>query len=108
MHNPQLTKNRLYLCHFLDHKTGLKVCGNSFFVLLPPVSCVLIHLFMLSVCLDVNVSVICPTTSTLPADQDSFSYGPHLSYLRLDGNEIKPPVPMDLMNCFRLLQTLII
>ncbi|KAB0403648.1 hypothetical protein J1605_015392 [Eschrichtius robustus] len=58
---------------------------------------------------NVNVSVICPTTPiTLPAEHDSFSYGPHLRYLRLDGNEIKPPVPMDLMICFRLLQAVII
>ncbi|XP_004285163.1 keratocan [Orcinus orca] len=58
---------------------------------------------------NVNVSVICPTTPiTLPAEHDSFSYGPHLRYLRLDGNEIKPPIPMDLMTCFRLLQAVII
>ncbi|KAJ8007187.1 hypothetical protein DPEC_G00114930 [Dallia pectoralis] len=28
---------------------------------------------------------------------------PKLRYLRLDGNEIKPPIPRDLMMCFRLL-----
>ncbi|XP_035113065.1 keratocan [Callithrix jacchus] len=56
----------------------------------------------------VNVSVICPSPSTLPAERDFFSYGPHLRYLRLDGNEIKPPIPMALMTCFRLLQAVII
>lgn len=56
----------------------------------------------------VNVSLICPTTSTLHTEQDSFIHGPQLSYLRLDGNEIKPPIPMDLMTCFRLLQAVII
>lgn len=71
------------------------LCSNSF-----------IHAFFVSV--DVNVSVICPTTTTLPAEQDIFSYGPHLRYLRLDGNEIKPPIPMDLMTCFRLLQAVVI
>lgn len=68
-------------------------CSNSF-----------VHATFVST--DVNVSVICPPI--LPAEQDSFGYGPHLRYLRLDGNEIKPPIPMDLMNCFRLLQAVII
>ncbi|XP_004623840.1 keratocan [Octodon degus] len=56
----------------------------------------------------VNVSRICPTPITLRADQDVFIHGPQLSYLRLDGNEIKPPIPMDLMTCFKLLQAVII
>nr|XP_004650227.1 keratocan [Jaculus jaculus] len=55
----------------------------------------------------VNISVICPT-ATLRADQDAFIHGPQLSYLRLDGNEIKSPIPMDLMSCFKLLQAVII
>lgn len=55
---------------------------------------------------NVNMSVICPTT--LRAEQDAFIHGPQLSYLRLDGNEIKPPIPMDLVTCFKLLQAFII
>ncbi|XP_008822152.1 keratocan [Nannospalax galili] len=55
---------------------------------------------------NVNVSRICPTT--LRADQDAFIHGPQLSYLRLDGNEIKPPISMDLTACFKLLQAVII
>ena len=65
-----------------------------------------IHTIFVSI--DVNVSVICPSTPTTLPVEDSFSYGPHLRYLRLDGNEIKPPIPMDLMTCFRLLQAVII
>jgi proline arginine-rich/leucine-rich repeat protein len=33
---------------------------------------------------------------------------PHLRYLRLDGNFLKPPIPLDLMMCFRLLQSVVI
>ncbi|XP_036025473.1 keratocan [Onychomys torridus] len=55
---------------------------------------------------NVNISVICPTT--LRAEQDAFIHGPQLSYLRLDGNEIKPPIPIDLVTCFKLLQAFII
>ncbi|CAB1346151.1 unnamed protein product [Coregonus sp. 'balchen'] len=33
---------------------------------------------------------------------------PKLRYLRLDGNEIKPPIPRDLMVCFRLLRSIVI
>ncbi|XP_075408845.1 keratocan [Tenrec ecaudatus] len=56
----------------------------------------------------VNVSVICPPPPAAPGERDLFSYGPRLNYLRLDGNGIEPPIPMDLMNCFRLLQAIII
>ncbi|XP_004700461.1 keratocan [Echinops telfairi] len=56
----------------------------------------------------VNVSVICPPPPSVPGERDLFSYGPRLNYLRLDGNEIEPPTPMDLMNCFSLLQALIV
>ncbi|MEJ1277073.1 lumican [Cricetulus griseus] len=55
---------------------------------------------------NVNISVICPTT--LRAEQDAFIHGPQLSYLRLDGNEIKPPIPIDIVTCFKLLQAFII
>ncbi|XP_030635625.1 keratocan [Chanos chanos] len=54
-----------------------------------------------------NGSDICP----LPAEalDDYFDEkGPRLRYLRLDGNEIKPPIPRDLMVCFRLLRAIVI
>ncbi|XP_020862074.1 keratocan [Phascolarctos cinereus] len=56
----------------------------------------------------VNGSVMCPATPVVAGMRDSFSDGPRLRYLRLDGNEIKPPIPMDLMVCFRLLQYVVI
>mgnify|MGYP001856661464 FL=1 len=39
-----------------------------------------------------------------PSDLDSV---PRLRYLRLDGNLLKPPIPLDLMMCFRLLQSVV-
>ncbi|KAF3705169.1 Keratocan [Channa argus] len=33
---------------------------------------------------------------------------PRLRYLRLDGNEIKPPIPRDVILCFRLLTSIVI
>ncbi|XP_029901787.1 keratocan isoform X1 [Myripristis murdjan] len=33
---------------------------------------------------------------------------PRLRYLRLDGNEIKPPIPRDIIVCFRLLTSIVI
>ncbi|CAM4468260.1 keratocan [Lepidochelys kempii] len=55
----------------------------------------------------VNVTLMCPTSIAI---EDHSSYGnmPHLRYLRLDGNEIQPPIPLDIMICFRLLQAVVI
>lgn len=39
-----------------------------------------------------------------PSDLDGV---PRLRYLRLDGNLLKPPIPLDLMMCFRLLQSVV-
>lgn len=44
-----------------------------------------------------DVSVMCPSAPTTHLWKIPSSYGPHLHYLRLDGNEIKSPIPMDLM-----------
>lgn len=53
----------------------------------------------------VNSSDICPPGAL----DDYFSdNGPRLRYLRLDGNEIKPPIPRELMMCFRLLRAIVI
>uniref|UniRef100_A0A8C2GLB6 Keratocan n=1 Tax=Cyprinus carpio TaxID=7962 RepID=A0A8C2GLB6_CYPCA len=53
----------------------------------------------------VNSSDICP-----PGALDDYldDKGPRLRYLRLDGNEIKPPIPRELMMCFRLLRAIVI
>ncbi|KAK7130033.1 hypothetical protein R3I93_019616 [Phoxinus phoxinus] len=53
----------------------------------------------------VNSSDICPSGAL---DDYLDENSPRLRYLRLDGNEIKPPIPRDLMMCFRLLRAIVI
>lgn len=55
----------------------------------------------------VNTSDICPVY--IDTFDDSFDESvPQLRYLRLDGNEIKPPIPRDLISCFRRLSAVVI
>ncbi|XP_061493768.1 keratocan isoform X2 [Rhineura floridana] len=54
----------------------------------------------------VNGTQMCPIP--IPGDHVYERNLPRLRYLRLDGNEIKPPIPFDLMLCFRLLQAVVI
>ncbi|XP_069084901.1 keratocan [Pleurodeles waltl] len=59
--------------------------------------------------ISVNGTITCPTTVELDQPSDPYSdNGPRLRYLRLDGNDIKPPIPIDLLVCFRLLHAIII
>ncbi|XP_034259135.1 keratocan [Pantherophis guttatus] len=53
-----------------------------------------------------NGTQVCPIP--IPGDYVYESNLPQLRYLRLDGNGIKPPIPLDLMLCFRLLRALVI
>uniref|UniRef100_A0A671MU93 Keratocan n=1 Tax=Sinocyclocheilus anshuiensis TaxID=1608454 RepID=A0A671MU93_9TELE len=53
----------------------------------------------------VNSSDICPPDAL---DDYPDEKSPRLRYLRLDGNEIKPPIPRELMMCFRLLRVIVI
>ncbi|KAK7886130.1 hypothetical protein WMY93_025751 [Mugilogobius chulae] len=54
----------------------------------------------------VSGSGMCPdSVDILDGTNES---GPRLRYLRLDGNEIKPPIPSDIVSCFRLLTSIII
>ncbi|XP_066522894.1 keratocan [Hoplias malabaricus] len=55
----------------------------------------------------VNGTDICPVSAAMLDDYFE-ERGPRLRYLRLDGNEIKPPIPRDLMVCFRLLRAVVI
>ncbi|XP_036373353.1 keratocan [Megalops cyprinoides] len=55
----------------------------------------------------VNASDICPVPIS-EFDERPNETGPRLRYLRLDGNEIKPPISRDLMVCFRLLRAVVI
>ncbi|XP_027726710.1 prolargin [Vombatus ursinus] len=57
----------------------------------------------------INGTQICPSNLVEFHDFSSdLENVPHLRYLRLDGNQLKPPIPLDLMMCFRLLQSVII
>ncbi|XP_070610879.1 keratocan [Erythrolamprus reginae] len=53
-----------------------------------------------------NGTQVCPIP--IPGDYVYERNLPQLRYLRLDGNGIKPPIPLDLMLCFRLLRALVI
>ncbi|XP_033019238.1 keratocan isoform X1 [Lacerta agilis] len=54
----------------------------------------------------INGTQICPVP--IPGDHVYERNLPRLRYLRLDGNEIKPPIPFELMLCFRLLHAVVI
>ncbi|XP_001518615.1 prolargin [Ornithorhynchus anatinus] len=57
----------------------------------------------------INGTQICPNNLVTFHDFSSdLENVPHLRYLRLDGNLLKPPIPIDLMLCFRLLQSVVI
>ncbi|XP_065097506.1 prolargin [Paramisgurnus dabryanus] len=53
----------------------------------------------------VNGTEICPNHSQDLNDENS---APRLRYLRLDGNHLSPPVPLDVIMCFRHLHAIVI
>ncbi|XP_034979355.2 prolargin [Zootoca vivipara] len=56
----------------------------------------------------INGTQICPNSMVAFHEPSSdFENVPRLRYLRLDGNHLKPPIPLDLMMCFRLLQSVV-
>lgn len=54
----------------------------------------------------INGTVICPFS--LQADPNDDSLVPRLRYLRLDGNHLSPPIPLDVIMCFRHLHSIVI
>uniref|UniRef100_A0A3Q3JCI4 Keratocan n=2 Tax=Monopterus albus TaxID=43700 RepID=A0A3Q3JCI4_MONAL len=56
---------------------------------------------------NVSGSSVCPVSADGVDDYFDES-GPRLSYLRLDGNEIQPPIPHDVIQCFRFLRSIVI
>ncbi|KAJ7415873.1 hypothetical protein BTVI_36999 [Pitangus sulphuratus] len=58
---------------------------------------------------EINGTQICPTSLVSIQDfsPSNLDGVPRLRYLRLDGNLLKPPIPLDLMMCFRLLQSVV-
>ena len=83
-------------------------CLIQFFILF----CILVQLSDLPLTLNivtpgVNGTEICPVPiGTI--DEGGNKDRPRLSYLRLDGNEIKPPISWDVMVCFRQLRAIVI
>ncbi|XP_053170165.1 keratocan [Scomber japonicus] len=55
----------------------------------------------------VSGSTVCPVAVEAVDDSVNDSV-PRLRYLRLDGNDIKPPIPRDVILCFRLLRSIVI
>ncbi|XP_037640214.1 prolargin [Sebastes umbrosus] len=54
----------------------------------------------------INGTQICPYS--LEADLSDLSLVPKLRYLRLDGNHLSPPIPLDVIMCFRHLHAIVI
>ncbi|XP_013857515.1 prolargin [Austrofundulus limnaeus] len=54
----------------------------------------------------INGTEICPYE--MQADLSDDSLVPRLRYLRLDGNHLHPPIPLDVIMCFRHLHSIII
>lgn len=54
----------------------------------------------------INGTQICPYS--LQADMSDLSQVPRLRYLRLDGNHLSPPIPLDVIMCFRHLHSIVI
>ncbi|XP_028260748.1 prolargin [Parambassis ranga] len=54
----------------------------------------------------INGTQICPYN--LQVDLGDHSLVPRLRYLRLDGNHLSPPIPLDVIMCFRHLHSIVI
>ncbi|MEQ2212538.1 hypothetical protein XENOCAPTIV_001121 [Xenoophorus captivus] len=54
----------------------------------------------------INGTEICPFSMTADLSDDRLV--PRLRYLRLDGNHLHPPIPMDVIMCFRHLHSIVI
>uniref|UniRef100_A0ACB8F5P5 Uncharacterized protein n=2 Tax=Sphaerodactylus townsendi TaxID=933632 RepID=A0ACB8F5P5_9SAUR len=76
---------------------------------IPYISPKLEHLYLNDNSIEtINGTEICPMSLfSFQGPSSDLDNVPHLRYLRLDGNHLKPPIPLDLMMCFRLLQSVI-
>lgn len=76
---------------------------------IPFISARLEHLYLNDNSIEkINGTQICPTSLvSFHEPSTELENVPRLRYLRLDGNQLKPPIPLDLMMCFRLLQSVI-
>ncbi|XP_062975285.1 prolargin [Elgaria multicarinata webbii] len=76
---------------------------------IPYISPKLEHLYLNDNSIEkINGTQICPfSLMSLHEPSSDLENVPRLRYLRLDGNQLKPPIPLDLMMCFRLLQSVV-
>ncbi|XP_075469808.1 prolargin [Ascaphus truei] len=75
----------------------------------PSISSRLEHLYLNDNVIEkINGTEICPATFSAFQFLTAESSAPRLRYLRLDGNQLKPPIPLDVIMCFRLLQSVVI
>lgn len=54
----------------------------------------------------INGTLICPCS--IDAVMNDYNLVPSLRYLRLDGNHLSPPIPVDVIMCFRQLHSIVI
>ncbi|XP_068598557.1 prolargin [Brachionichthys hirsutus] len=54
----------------------------------------------------INGTLMCPTS--LDAGSRDESLAPRLRYLRLDGNHLSPPIPLEVIMCFRHLRSIVL
>ncbi|MGH0158524.1 UNVERIFIED_CONTAM: hypothetical protein FKN15_045074 [Acipenser sinensis] len=55
----------------------------------------------------INGTELCPYP-IMTIDMSNEDHVPRLRYLRMDGNAVQPPIPMDLIMCFRHLKSIVI
>ncbi|XP_078423884.1 keratocan [Cetorhinus maximus] len=75
----------------------------------PPIHFSLEHLYLdHNQIKNINGAQVCPIPVNTIDHMLSRDQQPRLRYLRLDGNGIKPPIPLELLMCFRLLTGIVI
>ncbi|GCC35215.1 hypothetical protein chiPu_0013698 [Chiloscyllium punctatum] len=77
--------------------------------IVPPIHLSLEHLYLdHNQIKNINGAQVCPIPINTLSQMPSTDHQPRLRYLRLDGNGIKPPIPLELLMCFRLLTGIVI
>uniref|UniRef100_A0A8C8SG43 Keratocan n=1 Tax=Pelusios castaneus TaxID=367368 RepID=A0A8C8SG43_9SAUR len=95
-------------CFNLSNLLVLQLAHNNL-TTMPFINPKLEHLYLNDNSIErINGTQICPTALvTFQEYSSDLQNVPRLRYLRLDGNRLKPPIPLDLMMCFRLLQSVV-
>ncbi|XP_072886946.1 prolargin [Hemitrygon akajei] len=93
----------------LSSLLGLHLCNNKLNSI-PVFNPKLEHLYLSYNYIEkINGTQICPSpVNSVAMQAHDLEAIPRLRYLRLDGNALAPPIPIDFMMCFRLLQAIVI